>query len=304
MNKKDTRSDGESQQVVPSSGRKSSARALSAPSRARKGNKLEPLFIPTNKLVTAAAVESVVRSSGGSGEETTRHSASKRSRPTTTNAQLLRTNSSRNHSQVSKSLDNVKKLKPLVPKLSHVKHETLSPRRNKSTGSIFMTRRSIPDSAKVTEDRDRATVQPTARHQSPYVKSSSVDGWKRDKTVNRILNNNCFTHIDSEILPDVPRPSMSARYLRPSLSFSIACLKIQQFIDQLEYNYIDQYFFNTKKNRPLCSILGTAKEIIQECLPIRCIEGTFLAIYFTQNMVDVDRYPVMFASKMQGKIYK
>jgi hypothetical protein len=80
--------------------------------------------------------------------------------------------------------------------------------------------------------------------------------------------------------------------------------RIQNYINQLEYCFIEQYFFNIKKNRPLYQILGTAKEIIRESLPIRCIEGTFLAIYFTQNMKDIERYPIVFTSFMNGKKYK
>lgn len=101
----------------------------------------------------------------------------------------------------------------------------------------------------------------------------------------------------SQQIPEAPdRVSESSvdRQL-PSLAQLIAIQ--ERVINALTYNFLPSTFFCLEKNRPLQRILATAKEIIQESLPIRCLEATFLGIYLTMEMKDVERLPISFKSR-------
>jgi len=79
---------------------------------------------------------------------------------------------------------------------------------------------------------------------------------------------------------------------------------IQQFINKLEYNHTNQNYFNLSKARPYSRVMDTAKKILRDCLPIKCLEAVFLGMYLTNKMDDIERIPVSFKSKFGGKIYR
>eukprot|EP00667_Euglena_gracilis_P001986 EG_transcript_1986 len=79
---------------------------------------------------------------------------------------------------------------------------------------------------------------------------------------------------------------------------------VQRYIGALEYNFLSHTFFNTNKHRPLVRIMDTCRDIVKECLPIRCLEATFLAIYLTQELTEVDRIPVAFKTEFGGATYR
>jgi len=43
---------------------------------------------------------------------------------------------------------------------------------------------------------------------------------------------------------------------------------------------------------------------VQEALPIKCIEGVFLALYLTSEIQDVERVPISFKSTVNGQVYR
>lgn len=77
---------------------------------------------------------------------------------------------------------------------------------------------------------------------------------------------------------------------------------IQQFINRLEYNHTNQNYFNLSKQRPYSRVMDTAKKILRDCLPIKCLEAVFLGMYLTNKMDDIARIPVSFKSKFGGKV--
>ena len=44
-------------------------------------------------------------------------------------------------------------------------------------------------------------------------------------------------------------------------------------MNQLTYNHTGTQFFETKPNSSMITLMETAKSIIREALPIKCIEG-------------------------------
>ncbi|KAL7061029.1 hypothetical protein AAHC03_09368 [Spirometra sp. Aus1] len=53
---------------------------------------------------------------------------------------------------------------------------------------------------------------------------------------------------------------------------------IQSYMSSLQYNYTGTQFFAIPKFRPIIRLVDTAREIIRDSLPIKCLEGVILAV--------------------------
>lgn len=58
------------------------------------------------------------------------------------------------------------------------------------------------------------------------------------------------------------------------------------------------------QERQLCRIMDTAREVLREALPIKCIEAVFLGALLTNEWDEADRLPVGFKSKCAGNTYR
>lgn len=96
--------------------------------------------------------------------------------------------------------------------------------------------------------------------------------------------------------PPVP-PRASEASIDRSAPSSSQLDSIQVLLNRLQYNFLPQTFFTLEKNRAFYRIAGTAKEILQESLPIRCLEATFLALHLSCPLRDVERFPISFKSR-------
>lgn len=106
-----------------------------------------------------------------------------------------------------------------------------------------------------------------------------------------------------ERLPVKARPK--APRLTPGMSMRRKLQGIQQFICSFEYNHTRENYFEVRKDLGMKRIVSTAKEIIREALPIKCIEAVFLGCYLTNEFMDVTRIPVRFQSRVAaGHIYR
>lgn len=103
-------------------------------------------------------------------------------------------------------------------------------------------------------------------------------------------------------LPDPPRRPEEQRIPRHLPSIDQVSF-IQKEILTLTYNHLSNTFFSLEKQRPLDSILQTGKDVLEEALPIRCLEATFLGVYLTQPLHDLYRFPLSFSSWVGGKYY-
>ena len=59
---------------------------------------------------------------------------------------------------------------------------------------------------------------------------------------------------------------------------------VQSYMDSLEYNHTGTQFFDIIKNRPLISLMEVCRKMVQESLPIKCLEATVLGIYLTNGV--------------------
>eukprot|EP00741_Cyanophora_paradoxa_P019965 tig00021179_g19269.t1 len=78
----------------------------------------------------------------------------------------------------------------------------------------------------------------------------------------------------------------------------------QALIESFEYNFTGTNYFNVRKDRGLGRVLETAREIIRDALPIKCVEGVFLGIFLTHDITDLERYPIGFKSSIDGQVYR
>ncbi len=79
---------------------------------------------------------------------------------------------------------------------------------------------------------------------------------------------------------------------------------IQNYINEFQYNFTGKLYTRPSKKGGLKHISALAKDIIAKSLPIQCIEATFLGVYLTNDMVDIERFPLFFKSGVNGHIYK
>lgn len=85
--------------------------------------------------------------------------------------------------------------------------------------------------------------------------------------------------------------------------------QVQAQISQHPYRtpaHEEAFSFNVDKTRNLSEILGTAAEIAatasigESPAPIKCVEAVFLALHYTEELLEVARVPVSFTTKDKG----
>nr|CAB3267598.1 vasohibin-1-like [Phallusia mammillata] len=102
-------------------------------------------------------------------------------------------------------------------------------------------------------------------------------------------------------LNDVPMPAVPVLY--PQSSVPNYLHLVQMYIQNLRYNHTGTQLFEIKKNRPLAGLMDTAKEMTKEALPIKCLEAVIVAIYLTNCLPTVERFPIGFKSQFNGHHY-
>lgn len=79
--------------------------------------------------------------------------------------------------------------------------------------------------------------------------------------------------------------SRQALHQRRAASHPFKPCALQAVITSLQYNHTGTNYFNVNKDRPFNRIMDTARDIMREALPIKCIEGAILGLYFTCGQV-------------------
>jgi len=90
----------------------------------------------------------------------------------------------------------------------------------------------------------------------------------------------------------------------PKLSTEEKLDKIQEYIDKLQYNHTGMQFFDIRKERPLAGLMDVARKIIDECLPIKCLEAVILSIYLTNELSTIDKFSIGFKTSSKGNVYR
>ncbi|KAK2568673.1 Tubulinyl-Tyr carboxypeptidase 1 [Acropora cervicornis] len=82
---------------------------------------------------------------------------------------------------------------------------------------------------------------------------------------------------------------------------SANCLFLDKWI---RYNHTGTQFFEIKKWRPLTGLMETAREMIKESLPIKCLEAVVLGLYLTCGISDLHRFTISFKTNFNGRFYR
>eukprot|EP00898_Chlorokybus_atmophyticus_P009240 jgi/Chlat1/946/Chrsp108S01375 len=73
---------------------------------------------------------------------------------------------------------------------------------------------------------------------------------------------------------------------------------IQQYISAMTYNHAGPVHFNIAKKRTVARLMDTARQIVKRCVPIKCVEAVFAALYLTAGAGnDLDRIPLAFKTR-------
>ena len=124
-----------------------------------------------------------------------------------------------------------------------------------------------------------------------------------------------------------PRPQISPREMERMVesigaaqSVEERLCRVQTVICALQYNHTGMEFFRVDKRRAYRALMETARQILAEALPIKCLEAVVLGAYLTNGWLTgsrtqstlhlpasastVDRFPLVFESCCQGNTYK
>lgn len=101
-----------------------------------------------------------------------------------------------------------------------------------------------------------------------------------------------------------PTPPMPRLLCLPSAPVEQQLIAIQKFVESFQYNHTGTQLFDVKKDKPLSRLLETAKDILREALPIKCLEAVILFLHLTMDLDGVDRFPISFKSAFHGQQHR
>ncbi|XP_068110602.1 tubulinyl-Tyr carboxypeptidase 1 [Hyperolius riggenbachi] len=103
-------------------------------------------------------------------------------------------------------------------------------------------------------------------------------------------------------LPRIPIPAVPVFSAGSSVPERVEA--VQRYIRELQYNHTGTQFFEIKKTRPLTGLMDLAKEMTKEALPIKCLEAVILAIYLTNSISGLERFPISFKTQFSGGCFR
>ncbi|KAI6646335.1 Vasohibin-2 [Oopsacas minuta] len=100
--------------------------------------------------------------------------------------------------------------------------------------------------------------------------------------------------------PTLPKPPVLTGPMILSQKISL----IQQYLLQLEYNHTGMQYFEVIKNRPISRLVDTARDIIRESLPIKCLEAVILSIFLLASIDNLKMFVIGFKSEFKDKTHR
>jgi hypothetical protein len=94
------------------------------------------------------------------------------------------------------------------------------------------------------------------------------------------------------------KPSWPPHGITPNTPIRVRLHAAQALITNLQYNHTEELYFTNNKDRPTRRVMDTAKSIVREGMPIRCVEAVFVAMFLTAGWHDVERIPLRMRSKV------
>ena len=75
------------------------------------------------------------------------------------------------------------------------------------------------------------------------------------------------------------------------------------YFKQLQYNHTGTQLFDIHKYSGFSRLMDQAKFMLNCALPIKCMESVIVAIYLTNPINRLVRFPITFKSRQQGHFY-
>nr|PNR58018.1 hypothetical protein PHYPA_005013 [Physcomitrium patens] len=97
------------------------------------------------------------------------------------------------------------------------------------------------------------------------------------------------------------QPRLPANFF--DLTTRIRLRAVKQYLDGFEYRMNPMSKFQVKKLRPLSGLMATAKLIIHQPEPIKCVEAVFIALYLTAGLKSVTRIPIGFKTQFANQVH-
>lgn len=116
--------------------------------------------------------------------------------------------------------------------------------------------------------------------------------------IDKISNKNYFN--ESPCIPQTPFNFLN----NPKLINHEKIEKINEYIQKLQYNHTGMQFFDIRKDRPIAGLMDIAKKMIEDSLPIKCLEAVILSIYLTNELSSVERFSIGFKTISNGNIHR
>ena len=69
-------------------------------------------------------------------------------------------------------------------------------------------------------------------------------------------------------------------------------------MSRLTYNHTGTQLFDIKPHSSMITLMDTAKAMVRESLPIKCMEAVILAICLTNGIPGLGRFPINFKSEV------
>ncbi|CAF0937891.1 unnamed protein product [Adineta steineri] len=80
--------------------------------------------------------------------------------------------------------------------------------------------------------------------------------------------------------------------------------QIQTYIQRLEYNYTGMQFFDINTKRPISGLMDSARHMMTEALPIKCLEAFLIAVYLTTGITGLERFNISFKTRFNSITYR
>lgn len=104
------------------------------------------------------------------------------------------------------------------------------------------------------------------------------------------------------LLQEVPYPSPPPISIAKQGRIGDYLGRVGDYMKALTYNHTGTQFFETRPNSSMITLMETAKCMIREALPIKCMEAIVLSIYLTNGVPCLGRFPINFKSELPARV--
>ncbi|MGH0122292.1 UNVERIFIED_CONTAM: hypothetical protein FKN15_033309 [Acipenser sinensis] len=100
----------------------------------------------------------------------------------------------------------------------------------------------------------------------------------------------------------LPKPSLFTLKHRPKLALCVpnGIISTTPRMKTFHLPKTEEVFISTTS---LSLLMETAREMIRESLPIKCLEAVILGIYLTNGLISVERFPISFKTQFSGNFF-